>query len=339
MLDRGQARRPAARSDRASAGTRARATGAARRAARPPRPRASRRRGRSPAPGRTRRRRRPRTAPRAPRRSGRGANRRLADADCAARVCTESPARARRPRARSRPTAGHGPSGRRDERLRRARRRTSPSSGSRGTCRRSRRPGTRPSGPRRSGRTTSPGACGPGRSAGATRRPPGSGRRRCPRSRRVGRRRRTSIGRSIGLPAMTASNCVGLDREERRARRAPGASTNGTAGDRVARGDRPDARDRRRVDPRRERAAVAVLDPVVGPDLAPRIVDLAAIDGHPDDRGEGADRHGQHQDQERQVGGRRVAADRPQPEHGDEVAPARGEPAESPGPGTGRAGS
>ena len=55
---------------------------------------------------------------------------------------------------------------------------------------------------------------------------------------------------------------------------------------------------------------------------------LAALHARLEDGRQRADRHGHHQDQERQVARRRVPAERAQPEHRDEIAPARGPPAE-----------
>ncbi len=108
----------------------------------------------------------------------------------------------------------------------------------------------------------------------------------------------------------------------------PAGRSNGTDGEAVARRHGADTGDGLRVDPRRERPAVAVLDPVVGPGLSPRVVHLAAVDRDPHDRGEAADGDGQHQDEQRQVGGGRVTPDRAQPENGHEVAPPGRDPAE-----------
>ncbi len=71
------------------------------------------------------------------------------------------------------------------------------------------------------------------------------------------------------------------------------------------------------------------FDPVIGSDVGPGDLDLAAFDADLEDRREGPDRHGQRQDQERQVAGRWVAAECPQPEDRDEVAPAGAHPAQA----------
>ena len=82
------------------------------------------------------------------------------------------------------------------------------------------------------------------------------------------------------------------------------------------------------------------LDAVVGADLAPRVVDLAAVDGRRATTDvKRADGHGQHQDEQRQVAGGRVAPDRAQPEDRDEVAAAAPRASRARGPGRGRAGS
>ena len=111
--------------------------------------------------------------------------------------------------------------------------------------------------------------------------------------------------------------------------RLPGAVDSAASRHDEAGRDRPGSGDRARIECRIERGARRGLDPVVGSDVGPGDLDLAAFDADLEDRREGPDRHGQGQDQERQVAGRRVPAECPEAEDRDEVAPAGAHPAEA----------
>ena len=76
--------------------------------------------------------------------------------------------------------------------------------------------------------------------------------------------------------------------------------------------DRLDARDGGRIQRRRQRADADLLEPVVGADRLVRGDGLAAIQARGDHRRERPERGGEHEDEQRQVRRRRMAADRPQ---------------------------
>ena len=152
-----------------------------------------------------------------------------------------------------------------------------------------------------------------------------------PRGRRSSANRRTALEMpsATGEPATTSSYASGVDRLEGHARPvARGGRQRRVADDEAGR-HRTGSGDRARIECRIERGAGRGLDPVIGSDVGPGDLDLTAFDADLEDRREGPDRHGQGQDQERQVAGRRVPAEGPEAEDRDEVAPAGAHPAEA----------
>ena len=126
------------------------------------------------------------------------------------------------------------------------------------------------------------------------------------RARGRGRRRTDEQARDAEGHRRTGDDLVvrlRVDRLEGHARPVARGGRQRRVADDDAGRHRTGARDRTRIECRIERGAGRGLDPVIGPDVRPRDLDLAAFDADLEDRREGPDRHGQGQDQERQVAG------------------------------------
>ena len=160
--------------------------------------------------------------------------------------------------------------------------------------------------------------CPPG---ARSRRPPGSGPPRA-----GGRGRRRADEPSAGRARRAIRRRPRHMRPVRSPRRSRWPGSRGgrqrSVGGRPGRPRRTAPASARGSSPASKGAPVGDLDPVVRPDSDQATVDLAALDADLEDRREGPDRHRQGQDQQRQVAGRGMAAECPQAEDRDEVAPA-----------------